>query len=89
MIRRASSILLKNFDPNSQFKSLAEQEAQSSTTKRRNQNIEDYELGKNKGLDLDTTNSAKGGEEVNLDTENFVSTTAKNDAEKKAKEESE
>jgi hypothetical protein len=60
--RRASEIMIgisKNFDPNSQFKSLAEQEAQSSTTKRRNQNIEDYETGKNKELELDNEPSNK------------------------------
>jgi hypothetical protein len=74
----------KNFDPNSQFKSLAEQEAQSSTTKRRNQNIEDYETGKNKDMELNTTESAKGGEDVNLE-EAFVSTTEQIDAEKEAK----
>ena len=49
----------KNFDSKSQFKSLAEQEAQSSTTKRRNQNIEDYETGKNKELELDNEPSNK------------------------------
>jgi hypothetical protein len=60
--KKASEIMIgisKNFDPNSQFKSLAEQEAQSSTTKRRNQNIEDYETGKNKELELDNEPSNK------------------------------
>ena len=78
--KKASEIMIgisKNFDPNSQFKSLAEQEAQSSITKRRNQSIEDYELGKNKGMELNTTESAKGGEGVNLEEKPFVASHEK------------
>jgi hypothetical protein len=78
--KKASEIMIgisKNFDPKSQFKSLAEQEAQSSTTKRRNQNIEDYETGKNKDMELNTTESAKGGEDVNLEKQPFVASHEK------------
>jgi len=60
--RRASEIMIgisKNLDPNSQFKSIAEQEAQSSTTKRRNQNIEDYKLARDKELELEDELSSK------------------------------
>ena len=78
--KKASEIMIgisKNFDPNSQFKSLADQEAASSTTKRRNQNIEDYETGKNKDMELNTTESAKGGEDVNLEKQPFVASHEK------------
>ena len=74
--KKASEIMIgisKNFDPNSQFKSLADQEAQIATTKRKNQNIEDYETGKNKKLELDSETSNK----TNTDgTANITKSTA-------------
>ena len=60
--KKASEILIgtsKMLDENSQFKSLAEQEAASATTERKQQNIEDYKTGKNKELELDDELSNK------------------------------
>ena len=78
--KKASEIMIgisKNFDPNSQFKSLAEQEAASATTERKQQNIEDYKTGKYKDMELNTTESAKGGEDVNLEKQPFVASHEK------------
>tara|TARA_R110001592_G_scaffold152900_1_gene380821 strand:- start:1176 stop:1967 length:792 start_codon:yes stop_codon:yes gene_type:complete len=94
----ASEILIgvsKNYDPKSQFKSAADQEAQSSTTKRRNQNIEDYELGKNKQMELDDELSKKtdvNGDAIITSTQKVDDANAakaKVEAENAAKEESE
>lgn len=88
--KKASEIMIgisKNFDSKSQFKSLADQEAQSSTTKRRNQNIEDYELGKNKQMELDDELSNKTNEDGTAKIEKTQVEIV--DEEKVAKEESE
>lgn len=78
--KKASEIMIgtsKMLDPNSQFKSLAEQEAASATTERKQQNIEDYKTGKYKDMELNTTESAKGGEDVNLEKQPFVASHEK------------
>ena len=78
--KKASEILIgtsKMLDENSQFKSLAEQEAASATTERKQQNIEDYKTGKYKDMELNTTESAKGGEDVNLEKQPFVASHEK------------
>ena len=78
--KRASEIMIgtsKMLDKDSQFKSLAEQEAASATTERKQQNIEDYKTGKNKDMELNTTESAKGGEDVNLEKQPFVASHEK------------
>ena len=78
--KKASEILIgtsKMLDENSQFKSLAEQEAASATTERKQQNIEDYKTGKYKDMELNTTESAKGGKDVNLKKQPFVASHEK------------
>ena len=78
--KKASEILIgtsKMLDKDSQFKSLAEQEAASATTERKQQNIEDYKTGKYKDMELNTTESAKGGEDVNLEKQPFVASHEK------------
>ena len=78
--KKASEIFIgisKMLDKDSQFKSLAEQEAASATTERKQQNIEDYQTGKNKDMELNTTESAKGGKDVNLEKQPFVASHEK------------